>query len=195
MKQYTEQLMKIGNEIGCDMIIAVPSFIEKAIVSKEKFFDLTVTRLHQLRVLADNYQFNLGFEPLGFANNSVRDVQLALQLLDAVDVDGLAPSGLVIDTFHYFLGENKLELLSKIPKDRLWLIHIDDCIKKPPHLLQDDDRVWPGEGVFDLKNFISQVKSTGYSDYLSLELFNPSYWTQDPKIITKQAYESLKPFL
>jgi 2-keto-myo-inositol isomerase len=195
MMEYTEKLMKIGNEIGCNMIIAVPSFVENAVVEPDKFFATTVTRLHLLRTLGDRYNFNIGFEPLGFPNNSVRSIKLAEKILEAVESDNLAPGGLVIDTFHFFLGENKLSELDELPKDRLWLVHFNDCVKKPLNQLQDADRVWPGKGVFDLTGFMKSVKGIGYDGYVSCEYFNPTYYAQPAEKTAKQAFDTMKPFL
>lgn len=195
MYDYSERLMQIGNKIGCDTIIAVPSFKKDAVVPESKFFETTVSRFQILRQLTKKYNFKMGFEPLGFPDCSVRKIDLALKILNEAEKDGLPPSGLVIDTFHFFLGEHKSEDLKQIPKDKLWLIHFDDCVEKPIDLLQDADRVWPGLGYFDLKGFMNVAKSMGYNGYVSLELFNPSYWTMDPNKASEEAINSLKKYL
>jgi 2-keto-myo-inositol isomerase len=195
MMDYTERLMKIGNKIGCDTIIAVPSFVENAIVPPEKFFDTTITRFHLLRTLANQYQFRMAFEPLGFVNNSVRKIDDAMKIIKAADQDGFEPSGLVIDTFHFFLGENSLKDLKQIPGDRLWLLHFNDCIRKPLTELHDRDRVYPGLGYYDLKGFIAAAKETGYEGYLSIELFNEEYYKQDPQRVANECIKRMKPFL
>jgi len=196
MLDYTEKLMKIGNQIGCDTIIAVPSFTDHdCVFPKEKFDSMTVSRLQILRKLAKKYNFRMGFEPLGPPTCSVRKVDHALKILKAAEEDGLPPSGLMIDTFHFFVGEQKPEDLKKIPLDKLWLIHFNDCIKKPIAQLQDSDRVWPGEGFFDLKGFMAAAKSMKYDGFVSLEIFNPAYWKEDAQKMADQAMKSLKPFL
>ena len=195
MVEYSERLMKIGQEIGCDMIIAVPSFTDKAEVPPEQYFSRTVERFQALRSLAANYNFRMGFEPLGFPNCSVRKINLALKILIEAEKDGLPPSGLIIDTFHFFLGEHKCEDLGKIPLDRLWLIHFNDCVERALDTLQDHDRVWIGDGFFDLLGFYNQLQKIGYDDFLSLELFNEEYWTWDTYKAAKHAYGSLHPYL
>ena len=180
MLDYTEKLMKIGNQIGCDLIIAVPSFSPDSKFPAEQTMPKTVERFQVLRKLASKYKFRMGFEPLGFPTNSVRKIDDALQVLKKAEADKLPPSGLVIDTFHYFLGEHPASAISKVPKDKLWLVHFNDCVKKPLDKLQDADRVWPGLGFFDLKGFSSGLKTMGYSGFVSLELFNPDYWKEEP---------------
>jgi 2-keto-myo-inositol isomerase len=195
MLDYSETLMKIGKKIGCDLIIAVPSFADQSVFPKEQTFEKTVERLQILRKLAKKYEFRMGFEPLGFPNCSVRKIDDALNILKESEKDGLPKSGLVIDTFHFFLGEHKPEELSKIDLERLWLVHFNDCVEKKLSELQDSDRVWPGEGFFDLTGFVSELKKMNYSGYVSMELFNPEYWTMNPELAAKQSIETLKKYL
>ncbi|MHA1338514.1 MAG: sugar phosphate isomerase/epimerase family protein [Promethearchaeota archaeon] len=195
MCDYTERLMKIGNKIGCDTIIAVPSFIDQSIFPKDQIFEKTVERFQFLRKIAEKYNFKMGFEPLGFQNCSVRKIKDSLKIIKAVEEDGLPPSGLVIDTFHFFTGNHKPEDLRLIPKEKLWLIHMDDAVKKPLNELKDSDRVFPGEGFFELDNFIKILKEINYKGYLSLELFNEKYWERDPILIAQKSFESLQKFL
>ena len=191
---YTERLMKIGNQIGCDLIIAVPSFLDLSKFPKDKTMEKTIERFQILRALARKYTFRIGFEPLGFQNNSIRTLHLAMAVLEGAENDKLPKSGLIIDTFHYFLAGQKAAGLLTIPKDRLWLIHIDDCVQKPLDKLQDADRVWLGEGYFDLKGVMASLKKMKYNGYISLELFNPDYWKLDPAVAAKMAFQSVQKY-
>ncbi len=192
MLEYSERLMNIGNEIGCELIIAVPSFVDDAVFPEDEYFDKTVERLQTLRKLADDYDFKMGFEPLGFSNCSVRKVDYALDILSESEKDGLGPSGLIIDTFHYFLAHSSLKPLETIPLEKLWLIHCNDSVEKPFKDLQDADRVLLGEGFFDLEGFFKKVKAMGYDGYYSVELFNEDLWDQNPGEVAKKALESLR---
>ena len=189
---YTERLMEIGTQIGCDTIITVPSFLEGLTMSDDQIAEKTVNRLKRLADLADKHSFKLGFEPLGFPNNSVRKLDLALKIINS---EQLPSMGLIIDTFHYFVGENPLDDLEKIPLDQLWLVHINDAIEKPFNQLQDSHRVLPCQGFFNLEMFITKLREIGYERWLSLELFNEDLWTQDPLKVSKEAMNSLKSLL
>ncbi len=184
--RYTERLMKIGNQIGCDTIITVPSFLKEPL-SDDKIFSHTVERLKILANLAEKYDFKLGFEPLGFPNCSVRKIEMALKIIDQFPA-----MGLVIDTFHYFIGEHSINELENIEINKLWLIHINDAIEKPFKELQDSDRVLPCQGFFNLERFINKLKEIGYDKWLSLELFNEKIWEEDPYKIAIDSMDSLK---
>ena len=190
--QYTEVLMKIGNEIDCDTIIAVPSFLDDPNISIESIKEKTVKRLKILTKIAKKYDFKLGFEPLGFKDCSVRTLPTALEIITHEDLPDI---GLVIDTFHFFIGGNSLTMLDSIDIDRIWLIHVNDVPKKPFSVLRDSDRVLPGQGCFDLKSFLKKVKSMGFDSWLSLELFNEVFWKKDPYIVALNSINSLKRLL
>jgi len=185
---YTERLMDIGNHIECDMIIAVPSFLEDTHMSDSKIFSQTVERLKIIAKLAEKYDFKIGFEPLGFPNCSVRKVEMALKIIEHKDLPDM---GLIIDTFHYFVGEHSITELENIELEKLWLIHINDAIEKPLKELQDSHRVLPCQGFFNLEMFVRKLKEIGYNKWLSLELFNEKLWREDPYKVSKDAIESL----
>ena len=189
---YTERLMKIGVEIGCNTIIAVPSFLERASITEGKIIAQTVDRLRIIADIAKKYDYKVGFEPLGFPTCSVRKIDLALKIINN---ENLPEMGLVIDTFHYFLGEHESKDVKKIDVNKIWLIHINDSIEKPLNQLQDEDRVLPDDGFFDLKNFVENLTEIGYDGWISIELFNKKMWEKDPFKVSINAMNSLKKFL
>jgi len=187
MVEYTEKLMKIGTEIGCEMIIAVPSFLPNTKIEKPEITKKTVDRMKILRKLGNNYNFSIGFEPLGPANNSVRKLDHALDVIKQSETDGLRPSGLVVDTFHFFVGDHQAKDLGKVPSDKLWLIHLNDIAQSELGKVSDADRLMPGNGKFALSEFFKQAKKIKYDGYVSIELFNPTYWKKDPQDVANEA--------
>jgi 2-keto-myo-inositol isomerase len=190
--EYTERLMDIGCQIGCDTIIAVPSFIEESGFIKEKIISQTVERLKIITNLAKKYDFKVGFEPLGFHNYSVRKLDLALEIIEHKDLPDI---GLVVDTFHFFLGEHEPKDLKSVDIDKIWLIHLNDSLDKPINELQDSDRVLPSEGFFPLKEFYTTLVSTGYSGWISLELFNEKMWKDNPYEVARKTMNSINTLL
>lgn len=186
---YTERLMEIGNQIECGMIITVPSFVPETPLSEDIIVSKTEDRLKILADLASIHEFKLGFEPLGFPNCSVRKLDMALKIIES---EGLPKMGLVIDTFHFFVGEHAIGELDSVELEKLWLIHINDSIKRPINELQDSHRVLPGQGFFSLDLFIQKLKQIGYDKWISLELFNEKLWQEEPYRIAKESMEALR---
>jgi sugar phosphate isomerase/epimerase len=195
MVDYTEKLMKIGTEIGCQMIIAVPSFLPEKIIGVPEINQKTVERMKILRKIGNNYNFSIGFEPLGPANNSVRKLDHALEVIKQSESDGLRPSGLVVDTFHFFVGDHQAKDLGKVPADKLWLIHLNDIAQTELGKVSDADRMMPGDGKFNLSEFFKQAKKIHYDGYVSIELFNPTYWKMDPQKVANEAARTVKKYL
>ena len=189
---YTEKLMEIGNQIGCELIIAVPSFLEDPNIDDNLVIKKTINRLKVIAKLSEDYNFKIGFEPLGFPNCSVRKIQMALKTINSEE---LPEMGLVIDTFHYFIGEHSINELDLIPQEKLWLIHINDAIEKPFKELQDSNRVLPCQGFFNLEMFTNKLKSIGYNKWISLELFNEQLWDKNPYEVALESMKSMKKLL
>ncbi len=59
----------------------------------------------------------------------------------------------------------------------------------------DADTVYPGDCILDLGQMISTLKDTGYEGIISLELFNPSYWEQDPVEVARIGLEKMQAVL
>ena len=63
----------------------------------------------------------------------------------------------------------------------------------PPRAsIKDADRVYPGDGVAPLASILKDLFLTGFSGTLSLELFNPEYWKQDPLEVARTGLAKMK---
>ena len=49
----------------------------------------------------------------------------------------------------------------------------------------------PGDGIVDLKLYCDKLKEIGYDRWMSLELFHPGYWEQDPREVAKIGLEKM----
>ena len=69
-------------------------------------------------------------------------------------------------------------------------------LAEPARVEQSDaDTVYPGDGILDLGRMISILKDADYSGVISLELFNPSYWEQDPVEVARIGLEKMQALL
>jgi len=102
---------------------------------------------------------------------------------------------LTIDTFNFYVGENTLSDLKKIPADTISFVHFHDAVDLPLDKLNDEHRLFPGEGVMDLKEICEVLRDKGYQGPLSVELFSPKLWEMPPKEVARKAWESLRRYL
>jgi sugar phosphate isomerase/epimerase len=104
------------------------------------------------------------------------------------------PSATVVaDVFHMIRGGGTVDDLLMLPGDRLACFHVNDLPAQPDPLTQTDaDRVMVGEGIADLPRVVANLRSINYRGPLSLELFNPSLWEQDPGDVVRTGLERIR---
>jgi sugar phosphate isomerase/epimerase len=98
-----------------------------------------------------------------------------------VAVESRHPRACVLaDVFHLYKGGSGYEGLRLLSAQALQVLHMNDYPAEPPRAtITDDYRVYPGDGVAPLKPMLRELRRIGFSGYLSLELFNPTYYKQD----------------
>ena len=83
-----------------------------------------------------------------------------------------------MDFYHLYRGDNSFESLYLINGAELPIFHINDYPAIPVRTkLSDSDRVYPGDGICPFDKALPLLYETGFRGALSLELFNPNYWT------------------
>ena len=105
------------------------------------------------------------------------------------------PSGVRIlaDVYHLFRGNSGFESLKMMDGSVIEIFHMNDYPGNIPREKQEDkDRVYPGDGVAPLKQILTDLNQMNGSKILSLELFNRTYWAQDPLLVAKTGLEKLR---
>lgn len=152
-----------------------------------------------LRAAADRYRAllaagrEIGVTPsmefLGFTDH-VNDIETAWEIVErAGEPDG----AIVVDPFHIFRGGGSFESVSRIPAGRISIVHFNDAPASPAREKQTDaDRVMPGDGVLPLADFARRLREGGYGGPVSLELFHPGLWRQDPFETARLGLEKMR---
>jgi 2-keto-myo-inositol isomerase len=104
----------------------------------------------------------LAFEFMGFDWSAVRSLGEALAIHEGP---------VVVDTFHWALGDGDLDTLRACDPRRIAVVHVNDAPSRDLAALGDADRVLPGAGVLDLDAFYETLRAIGYDGVYSLELF------------------------
>jgi len=81
LQKETEYILSLGRELGCKLVIAVPSPQTHAAIEKQLIIEKTAKRLTVLDKLASEYDTTIGFEFLGFNNISINNLREALNVL------------------------------------------------------------------------------------------------------------------
>ncbi|MFO0947628.1 MAG: sugar phosphate isomerase/epimerase family protein [Planctomycetota bacterium] len=106
---------------------------------------------------------------------------------------GMAEATVTPDVWHIYRGGSNIATLDDIPADHISCFHWNDAPKEPPRLEQNDShRVYPGDGIVNLKEIADKLRKKDFQGCLTLELFNPSYWMQDPLEVAKTGLAKMK---
>ena len=137
---------------------------------------LAAARYRELLEEGEAFGVRPAMEFLGFQHN-VFQLEQALAIVQQA---GHPHGCLVLDPFHLYRGGSGFGGLKDLSSTAIAVCHFNDAPASPPQFEQTDaDRVYPGDGILPLKTFLKDLDAIGYEGFLSLELFNPQYWTRD----------------
>ncbi len=126
------------------------------------------------RILADS-GVRLGLEFLGPLHlRRAKKYEFIWKMGEMLDFarDCGANVGLLLDSWHWHhAGATTTDILAA-GRERIVHVHFNDSPALPPEQIRDDHRLLPGEGVIDLVGFLRALQKIGYTDALSVEVFN-----------------------
>ena len=97
---------------------------------------------------------------------------------------------LLADVYHMYKGSGHFHGLEHLGAGKLGLVHVNDYPALPQRAaLTDADRVYPGDGLAPWPKIVAGLENAGY---LSLELFNPTYWAKGPVAVAEEGLAKLK---
>ncbi len=109
-----------------------------------------------------------------------------------VAIESGAPDAAILaDVYHLYKGGSPLEGLALLNSSALPIFHVNDYPPVAPDAIGDADRVFPGDGIAPLKEIFGILQSINFDGFVSLELFNPAYWTGDPLEVAREGHRKL----
>jgi len=100
---------------------------------------------------------------------------------------------LLPDVYHIYKGGSDFNGLKLLSARAIQVFHLNDYPAEPPReTIGDRDRVMPGDGIAPLSQILRDLHANGSRTVLSLELFNPTYWKQDPLAVAKTGLAKMK---
>lgn len=104
------------------------------------------------------------------------------------------PQALILpDVYHLYRGGTSFDSLRLLAGGCVEVFHVNDYPAGPDHLqFTDAMRVYPGDGVAPLSMIFRTLYTNGFRGMLSLELFNPEYWKQDPLEVAKTGLQKTR---
>jgi 2-keto-myo-inositol isomerase len=191
IKAETEELSQIAGEINCPYVVVVPGKLPEN-ASKEEIIDESVRVLNELADIAEKHDVGLAFEFLGQTDCSVQTLDLCREIVEKVDRKNI---GLVIDTFHFYAGNSSFEAIESLNPEKLFIFHINDAENLPKEELTDAHRLYPGTGILPIREIKQRFDKIGYDRMVSIEIFRPEYWNENPFEVARKAKEATEKVL
>lgn len=191
IKAECEEYSRIAGEINCPYVVVVPGKLPEN-ATEEEIVDESVKVLNELADIAEKYNVGLAFEFLGQSDCSVQTLDLDKKIIELVNRENV---GLVIDTFHFYAGNSSFEAIETLDPEKLFIFHINDAEDLPKENLTDAHRLYPGEGILPIREIKQRFDKIGYDRMVSIEIFRPEYWDEDPFEVARNAREATEKVL
>src|SRR6267154_1569586 len=192
IKAECEELCSIAAAIGCPYVVIIPGNFPPGGLSSYEVIEETVGVLRELASIAERHNVGLAFEFLGQKDCSVQTLELTDEIVQKVNRRNI---GLVIDSFHFYVGGSTIKMIDALDPKRLFIFHINDAEDLPLDQLTDAHRLLPGQGVLKLAELIEALRNIGYDQAVSVETFRPEYWERDPFELARDAKAAVESVL
>lgn len=174
--------LQMAADLGIKRIVASPP---REVVERK----LAIDRYGKLLEVSQGFGVPASVEFLGFVDG-INTLEEAWAICAG---PGNPAATVTPDIWHMFRGGTNLTTLDQVPADHISCFHWNDAPREPARLEQNDShRVYPGDGIMPLKQIADQLRKKGWEGCLTLELFNPSYWKEDPLAVAKIGLAKMK---
>lgn len=134
----------------------------------------SIVRLRQIASILDAYGIRLALEFVGpyhlrtaWKYPFIHTVADTLTMIDAIDRTNV---GLLVDAYHCYTTGFTPDDIRQLRVDQIVHVHINDAKDVPLDQVLDNDRVYPAEGVIDLKGFLQALQDVGYTGVVTQEI-------------------------
>jgi 4-hydroxyphenylpyruvate dioxygenase len=176
---------QVMEELGTDLLLVCSN------VSADTSDDpeLAASQLSRLADEAQARGIRIAYEALAWGTH-VNDYLAAWRIVEIADHPAL---GTCLDSFHILSRGSDPSRIREIPADRIFFLQLADAPVMAMDILQWSRhyRCFPGQGGFDLPDFMEHVLAAGYTGPLSLEVFNDHFRQADPYRIAVDGHRSL----
>jgi 2-keto-myo-inositol isomerase len=167
----TRNRMRMAKDIGCAHVQAIPNEIGEN---------------YNPKFAAECYRkvLEIGLNEYGLNPALVFVKYFPLKTMGqaaAVALDADHPKAKIIpDVFHMYITEGGFEGMKLLNGNFYAIFQFNDAPKNMAREeMKDKDRVYPGDGILPLTQIIKDLKASGFTGCVSLELYNEEYWKQD----------------
>ncbi len=162
-------ILHLCYKLECDLITITPSF-ELRDIPKWRIIRKTKMRIEELLKICKNEDIRIGFNFINHPQSSIQTFSETKQILDSFISN--PKIGFILDTFYF--GKSKEDFKKIIDViDIVFLVQLGDYIENQSELEDNenqDNRIFPGEGVFKFKELFTLLKDNGYRGFYSIDI-------------------------
>ena len=149
---------------------------------------LASERYRALLDIGERYAVVPQVEVWGFSQTLQRLGEAALVAIESGHPDAC----ILPDVYHLYKGGSGYEGLRLLRPSAMPVFHVNDFPDIAPDAITDADRVYTGDGIAPWNEIIPTLREIGFNGVLSLELFNATYYAQDPLTVAQAGLAKLK---
>jgi sugar phosphate isomerase/epimerase len=180
--------------VGADMLLVCSAVSPLTIDDPER----AAEDLRTLSTLATPLGIRICYEALSWG----RHVNRWHQAWDIVRRCDRANVGLNLDSFHMAVrGDATAEAIARlreVPVDKIFLVQLADYFfeysSSPADIIElaRHQRLFPGEGLHDVRDLVQTLESMGYAGHYTFEVFNDDYVASDPAVVAQRGIASAR---
>jgi len=185
---------RLAEELAYELADAAGVRYLQAIGSFECPLDQAVEGFAGVCDRAANHGLLVGIEWLPYTN--IANADDARRIVDAADRSN---GGFCADIWHHVRGANSVEMLQRLPAERIFAVQMNDGPSQP--FLEDykDDclasRLPPGAGSFDCVGFVQTLADMGVTAPISLEVCSTELWNTPVEDAARVAADAMRAVL
>ncbi len=96
------------------------------------------------------------------------------------------------DIYHLYKGGSGFSSIKLLQQIAIGIFHMNDYPNISADKITDADRVYPGDGIAPLNSVLQALDKMNYKGFLSLELFNRTYWKQDATLVAETGLKKMR---
>jgi 4-hydroxyphenylpyruvate dioxygenase len=183
--ERAERKFDLMQALGVSMLLVCSNTSPLSVADPER----SATQLFALADRAAKRNIRIGYEALAWG----RHVKLYGQAWAIVKQANHPHLGLILDSFHTLSMNDDPSGIADIPGNKIFFLQMADAPRMALDVLQwaRHFRCFPGQGQFDVENFLEQVLLAGYNGPLSLEVFNDIFRAAPTRRTATDAMRSL----
>jgi 2-keto-myo-inositol isomerase len=165
-------IIDVGNSIGMKMVNAVPSFNAGQI----PVGTIKEDAVRSIRRIADKlalHGISISLEFCGLPGCSISQFGTAYDVIKTTDRPN---AGITLDIFQFHGMDSHWEDLEKADGKKIFVFHLNDFDDIPIGSLEDNLRLWPGDGYSDYARTFNTFKRIGFDGICTVETINPEYY-------------------